>query len=63
MKELTISEIESVSGASLVGALVVITGAVLGAAAGTCIGGPGIGTVAGAISGGGHALALWEAAN
>lgn len=58
-------EIELIDGGSAKGATVVLSAALIGAAAGSVV--PGVGTlagaVAGAISAGGHALVIWNVVN
>lgn len=65
MRALSMTEVEQVDGASLEGAGVVLTAAMVGAAAGSVVPGVGtaVGAVAGAISAGVHALIIWNALN
>lgn len=65
MRTLTVEETSVIDGGSKDGAAVVMGAILLGAAAGSVVPGAGtaIGAVAGAISGGLHALVIWNALN
>jgi len=62
MQQISIEQLEQVSGGKMDQVYDTAAGAFVGACAGFLIGGP-VGAVAGAISGGGHALAISLALN
>jgi hypothetical protein len=65
MKNLSLEEIQAVSGASREGAMTVMAAITVGAAIGSVVPGVGtaIGAAAGGISAGVHALILWNLVN